>query len=521
MVHRGQADVLVDPAVAGNVVGIEQFVVIGQVVALSIGRLSVANGSADIRLQHPADYHRRRVVRDVVEEAMPGADRIGQADGRHKVAFDQLGEVIGGAGNPVVTVADAHHHLRHATGAANEIAIGIGGQQRHVVHVGIRQVDPEDVPGLSLDHLPGGHAAVLAAAVIGGAEQAIVAQVAVGDQAPGGHWIAVGIERVFAQEHLVRRVRAVGLALIDEGRSGVELGIVGGTGDAVRASALHGPWQNHEIGRAARDKQRVIRLQRDKHHVRAALGHQVEAMVKELPEEGHPGVEAGGQAGVRRGVGDEEHRLVVSGAEHAIQAGAEHRGGSTVRRDGGRVAARLVGNQVTDHPWLPVHHVARSGIGRSILGIEQAQKRVVRSAVLALSGHQVVEAAIDRAQAERHLAVGQQVSEAGAIGVGFGDEDLLEDEFQVRLVEIGHFGFLDQSGTGTGRPKPSRTQVLADAIFWAISHGGTARPFPRLRTWNSRKTGGSPSDQAERIRTLGGPWKREVKVNRLHRPFTG
>jgi hypothetical protein len=32
-VHGGQADVLVDPAVAGDVVGVEQFVVVGQVVA--------------------------------------------------------------------------------------------------------------------------------------------------------------------------------------------------------------------------------------------------------------------------------------------------------------------------------------------------------------------------------------------------------------------------------------------------------------------------------------------------------
>lgn len=52
-------------------------------------------------------------------------------------------------------------------------------------------------------------------------------------------------------------------------------------------------------------------------------------------------------------------------------------------------------------------------------------------AQLVETGDQVVEAAIHGAQAERHLTVGQQVDQAGAICVGFGDEDLFEDEFQV------------------------------------------------------------------------------------------
>ncbi|MNE08346.1 hypothetical protein D3C80_1009940 [compost metagenome] len=162
-------------------------------------------------------------------------------------------------------------------------------------------------------------------------------------------------------------------------------------------------------------------------------------MVEELPEEGHPGVEARRQAYVRRDVGDEEHRLVVGGAEHPVDTGANHRGCATIGFDRRRVVGGLVDDQVADGARLRIDDVAGAHVVGTVGGIEQAQERIVGSAELALPGHQVVVAAIDGAQPERHLAVGQQVGQAGAIGVGFGDEDLLEDEFQVRLAEICHF----------------------------------------------------------------------------------
>ncbi|MNH00256.1 hypothetical protein D3C79_594440 [compost metagenome] len=438
MVHGGQADVLVHPAVTGDVVRVEQFVVVGQVVATLPDRLCVAYQGVGVSLQHTPNHHGRGIVGDVVKEAMPGAHGIGQADRRIAVALDQLGDVIGGASNAIGAVVHAHDHLRHAVGSAQEVAVGIGGQQRHAMHVGIGQVDTQQVTGLGLDHRPGGHATAFAVAIVGGAELAIGAQITVGDQAPGSHRVTCGVDRVFAQEHLVRGMRAVGLALVDEGRGGVGLAIVGGTHHAIGAGGAHGAGQHHEVGRAAGHEQWVVRAQRDEHDVGAALADQVQAVVEELAEEGHPGVEAGGQPGVWRHVGDEEHRLVVSGAKHAIDTRAHHRRGTAVGLDCGRVVGCLVDDQVADGARLRIDNIAGADIVGAVRGFEQAQERVVGCAELALPGDQVVVAAIHRAQAKGYLAVGQQVDQAGAIGVCLSDEDLFEDEFKVRLAEIGH-----------------------------------------------------------------------------------
>ena len=240
MVHGSKADVFVHPAVTGDVVGVEQFVVVGQVVAAWANWLGVAYCGVGIGLQHTAHHHGRGVVGNVVKEAMPGAHGVGQADRRVAVAFDQLGDVVGRSGNTIGAIVHPHHHLRHAVGPTQEVAIGIGGQQRHAVHVGVGQVDTQHVTGLSLDHRPGGHAAILAVAIVSRAELAVRAQVAVGDQPPGGHRVASGIQRIFAQKHLMRGVRAVGLALVDERRGGVGLAIVGRAHHAVSAGGAYG-----------------------------------------------------------------------------------------------------------------------------------------------------------------------------------------------------------------------------------------------------------------------------------------
>ncbi|MCY1268023.1 hypothetical protein D9M68_98740 [compost metagenome] len=320
MVHGGQADVLVDPTVASDVVGVEQFVVIGQVVAGRASGLRITDQGVAIRLQNPADDDRRGIVRDVIEEGMSGAHGVGQTDGRCPVAFDQLSDVISRTGDAVGTVVDANHHLRHAVGPADEVAVGIGCQQRHVVHIGIGQVDAEHVTGLGLDHCPGRHA--ITRAIVGSAEDAIGTEIAVGNQVPRGNRVTCRVEDVLTQEHLMRGVRAVGLALVDEWRSGITLAIIGRADDSVCTGGTHGTREHHEVGRAARHEQRIVRLQRNEYEVGSALGDQVQTVVKELTEEGHPRVEAGGQADVCRLVGKEEHILVIGGAEHPVQTGA-------------------------------------------------------------------------------------------------------------------------------------------------------------------------------------------------------
>ncbi len=56
-------------------------------------------------------------------------------------------------------VGALHHDLREAVRALDEVAVLVGGQQRHVVDVVVGQVDAEEVARLRLDELPGRHAA--------------------------------------------------------------------------------------------------------------------------------------------------------------------------------------------------------------------------------------------------------------------------------------------------------------------------------------------------------------------------
>ncbi|MCY1392009.1 hypothetical protein D3C87_878710 [compost metagenome] len=394
VMHGGQADVFVDPAVTGYEVGIQQFVVVG---ARRRRSADVDDGVGVCRQATGGVC----AVGDVDQELVACADRVGQVDGGQRVAFHQ--EVVGGADQ---AVRPFHHHLREAVGPLDEVAIGVGGQQWHIEHIGVGQVDPEDVAGLRLDHRPGSHATDFH--VVGGAEIAIGAQVAIGDQCTGSHGFAVGVQLIGAQEHLVRGMRAVGLVLVDEGRGGVLV--------QPGAAKLGGAGQDHEVGRAVVHEAWIVRLQRDEDDVVAALGHQVQTMVEELSEEGHPGIEGRGQPGVRRSVRNVQGRGVVSGSEQAIEAGADHCGRTRGLCGGGhgrRVVVGHVDQQVADGARLAVDHRAGGlGIGGPRLRwaegrVEQAREDIVCGAELGLAGEQVVEGAVDGAQTERHLHVGQ------------------------------------------------------------------------------------------------------------------
>ncbi|MCY1435139.1 hypothetical protein D9M71_512220 [compost metagenome] len=117
MVHGGQADVFVYPAIAGDVMRIQQLVVVGA------GQLRAANVGVRVSRQPSG---RIGIVGDVVKEAMPGAHGVGQTDRSSPVTFDQLSDVISCPGDAVSTVTDANQHLRHAARPADEVAIVIG-----------------------------------------------------------------------------------------------------------------------------------------------------------------------------------------------------------------------------------------------------------------------------------------------------------------------------------------------------------------------------------------------------------
>ncbi len=153
---------------------------------------------------------------------------------------------------------------RNAAPAGNEIAILIGRQQRHVEHILVIELDAEYGRGLRLDLGPVGEST-------SGAFQHLA----------GRDRIAGRVEHVLAQEHLVRRMRGVGLILIHEsrGRVRVFVDVVRGAQSTIRVDLIPGPREDHEVGLvpAVGDivgpiaRQWIIRPQGDEHGAAAAL----------------------------------------------------------------------------------------------------------------------------------------------------------------------------------------------------------------------------------------------------------
>ena len=221
-----------------------------------------------------------------------------KTDRRCGIAFDE--EVVGGAGQAVRSL---HHDLREAGRTLEEVAVRVGRQQRHVEDVGVGEVDAEDVARLSLHDGPRRHAAEFD--VVGGAEDAVRTEIAIGDQFASGLGRTGGVERIGAQEHLMRGMRRIGLVLIDEGRGcvGVFVNVVGRAEDAVRAGLIGGAAQDEEVRCAGRRiEERIVRLQRNEDRTRPALGDEVEAVIEELAEEREPRVEGCRETFVRRDV---------------------------------------------------------------------------------------------------------------------------------------------------------------------------------------------------------------------------
>ena len=471
-VHGGQADVFIASAVTGDEVPFEQFVVVG---ARGL-HANAEDADGCVQVGGFLDLWRCGVVvvvkgvgcgvvRDVVQERVAGTDGVGGQENtlaavRSGVAFNQPG---GGD--------DLHEAVR----AADEFAIAVGREQGAIEDVGVLQAHAQHAGGLRLHIAPGAFAG-------GGGDQTrsdLVPQQAArrhdiqcGSRIWGADGV-VGHTRVFAQEHLVRGVRGVGLVLVDERGRGVAVvvNVVGSADDAVQARLVGSAGQHHEVGRAANDEQRVVRLQGDEHGAAAALVDQVQAVVEELAEECHPAVERGRQANVGRQVGNHERRTrrhARAGDVHDGRVVTQHAVAFEVGLYGRRVVGRLVDDEVGNDAGLRVEHQARvlgiaggrkrrwaravrvAGFGSPQLNGNVTRHQVVGCAQALLAGQQVVPGAVDRAQ-----AIGQQgccgslranatdgVAQRGAIDLpvrqraDFGNLDLLEDEIQVLTVDV-------------------------------------------------------------------------------------
>ncbi len=130
-VHTGEADVFVHAAIAGDVVRVEQLVVVGEIVSGSgsIGwALPTSVSASGYELAGRVD-HRRGVVCNVDQELVSGAHGIGQVDpaASCRIAFHQ--HIISRAGDAIGTL---HDDLREAMRAAEVVAILVGRQQRNI-----------------------------------------------------------------------------------------------------------------------------------------------------------------------------------------------------------------------------------------------------------------------------------------------------------------------------------------------------------------------------------------------------
>ena len=101
----------------------------------------------------------------------------------------------------------------------NEVAVLIGSQQGHAADVEVGQLDAQHVRACALT-----------------SPQVAMPPLRAFDQLAGRDRLAIGVELVLAQEHLVRGMRGVGLVLVDERGRGVDRpDIVGRAHDAVGA----------------------------------------------------------------------------------------------------------------------------------------------------------------------------------------------------------------------------------------------------------------------------------------------
>ena len=262
-------------------------------------------------------------------------------------------------------------------GVGDEVAVRIGAQQRHRADVLVGQEDAEHL-GLRLDLAPGGHAARTVAP-----PPSISLPVACGTPlASSAYW---------RRNTWWEACERIGLVLVDERSRGVDgAHVVGRAHDAVGPRRNGRAGQHHEVRRAARHVQRIVRLKRDEHGAAAALVDEIQAVVEELAEQREPGVERGRQADVRGDVGDLDVVAVHRDAERlegriadvarGFQIG--ERDGVRRRRGGQGVERRLFGGAGRGGFVAVAESVCR-GLGilhhhaGLILGVERGLEGVV------------------------------------------------------------------------------------------------------------------------------------------------
>ncbi|MNQ77861.1 hypothetical protein D3C85_927540 [compost metagenome] len=419
---------------------------------------------------------------DVVEEGMTRANRIGGADRRAGVAFHQ---------------AVGRDDLGEAIGATLEATVFVRGQQRQVGDIRIAQVDAKLFSRLLLDIRPGGQAtagAIEHASGRHGNQQRLAISIELE--------LPVGIELwhhfVFPQEHLVGSVRGIGLVLIDERRGLVDVfaNVVLGTEYTVGAWLVGGAGEHHEVGVGVGVVKRIVRFQRDIDSAAATLVDQVQSMVEELAEDGHPRVVGRGNPFIRRYVGNEQQ---VRRFWIAIVIEGETALGGIRCRHGSRVGRRLIGDQVADGAWCRIHHIAAGlligGLGRAagksgrgarpidpVFGIakllvQHSRHGLIRRTIVLASGDQIVPRSVHGTQTDRQQRIAHQIVKGFTGSMTFCDDDLIENEGQILLDESDHCAFL-----GAKRPVDHSLARRMARLSGFNGFSGRRRPRTAKRT---------------------------------------
>ncbi|SLN48538.1 hypothetical protein LOS8367_02172 [Limimaricola soesokkakensis] len=354
-VNRGQADVLVAPAVARDEVPVEKLVVIlgdlaalvcahrvaGHVVAIGCDRGNGHFGRARIAVMIDRSDLAVRVEQVGGNGGVGDVGQEGDATGEAALGGDTLGGALLQPGFGMVIIG-RHHQLGIALVSHDQVTVLVGQQQRNAVHVGVLQADAEHRERLRLDFSPVGKGAVLVAEA--GAGPAV-------EQVTGGiGLLAVAdiLANILAEEDLMRGVRGIGLVLVDPWGGGVDV-----LRGAVGVPGRGGAGQRHEaqvlrqiVGRAeylvgARN-QRIVGLERDIDRTIAALVDEIETVVEELAEDRHGGVEGGRETDVGRLVLNDQPAVLADLNAELVEPVLQSRRGllRRARRVGGVLGGR-------------------------------------------------------------------------------------------------------------------------------------------------------------------------------------
>ena len=142
LLDGGQADVLVHPAVTGDVVSVQQLVVVGRVGArlriewlafpASVSASAASCAGSSERCRRCAPCRRGRCCRRRLPRIPARDGAVGGRPGRRDCPRSGL------ASRRACSVGEIDDELRQAMRAGDEIAVGVGRQQRHGAHVGSR-----------------------------------------------------------------------------------------------------------------------------------------------------------------------------------------------------------------------------------------------------------------------------------------------------------------------------------------------------------------------------------------------